>query len=104
MIPVISGAGAGQFGAWVVVFPIGAGAVLMVAIAVVWNLPFPWRRYPLRLASALALPGHTDGYPAISHADFVAALAEVDTFVDISEDDLLRIYDIAMRRSGAERK
>jgi len=37
-------------------------------------------------------------YPDITHADFVAALSQLDTYVDISEEDLLRIYETACRR------
>ncbi len=100
LIPVISGAATDDYGLGLVLFPIGAGAVLMVVLAILYNLPFAWRRYPLAL---WARHGNTDapvgdGYADISHADFVAALAEIDTYVDISEEDLLRIYHIAMRR------
>ncbi len=103
VIPVISAPASDGFGLWLVIFPIGTGALLMVLFAMIYNFPFPWRRYPQALAQRLArespkaLPG---GYPDISHADFVAALAEIDTYVDISEEDLLRIYNIAARREA----
>ncbi|HEB67880.1 MAG TPA: hypothetical protein ENI93_08025, partial [Gammaproteobacteria bacterium] len=38
------------------------------------------------------------GYEPISHEDFVYALSHIDTFVDISEEDLLEIYKLATRR------
>ncbi len=100
LIPMISGAVMGDYGFWFVLFPIGLGAALMVAIAVVFNLPFPWRRYPQVLAERMA-PPHERAYPDISHADFVAALSEIDTYVDISEQDLVRIYELATRKADS---
>ncbi|MEO5342500.1 MAG: HPP family protein [Gammaproteobacteria bacterium SHHR-1] len=63
----------------------------ILALGVLLNLPFAWRRYPARLASA-ATPVAGG---VINHEDLVMALSEMDTFVDINEDDLLRIYALA---------
>jgi CBS domain-containing membrane protein len=40
-------------------------------------------------------------YGPIRHEDFVYALSHIDTFVDISEEDLLNIYRLATRRQVA---
>lgn len=108
LIPLISAAVIDSYGYMFVIFPVGLGAVLMVLIAVVFNYPFKWRRYPSGLAvlanSVSAGKARGDVYPDIPHADFVAALSEIDTFVDISEKDLLQIYEIAARRSQADLK
>jgi CBS domain-containing membrane protein len=40
-------------------------------------------------------------YSPIAHEDLVYALSQIDSFVDISEDDLLRIYSLA---TGKERQ
>ncbi len=102
LIPFIGGAVADSYGFAFALFPVGFGAVLIVMIAVIFNYPFAWRRYPLGLAvkpkTRAIAKDQTTAYPDITHADFVAALSEIDTFVDISEQDLLRIYEIASRR------
>ncbi|MDH4275372.1 MAG: HPP family protein [Gammaproteobacteria bacterium] len=80
-----------------VITPILLDALLIVAVAMVFNNLFSSRRYPMGwftreekgAASAFAEPS------AISHADFVYALSQLDTFVDISEQDLMRIYELA---------
>lgn len=98
VIPVISGAAADSWGWAFAFFPIGLGAVVITLVAIAWNAPFPWRRYPpapwARFAGEpdSATPDVQDPYPDITHADFVAALAEIDTYIDVSEQDLLRIY------------
>lgn len=49
LIPILSGTAADEYGLTLVLFPIGFGAILIVAFAVIYNLPFAWRRYPLTL-------------------------------------------------------
>lgn len=73
-------------------------AIILVAAAA-FNALFPWRRYPAYLArrTAPALPAIA-GYEAISHEDFVFALTQMDSFIDVSEEDLLRIYSLATGR------
>jgi len=73
-------------------------AILLVA-AVAFNAFFPWRRYPVFLARrTVKAEAAGAGYEAISHEDFVFALTQMDSFIDISEEDLLRIYGLATGR------
>ena len=101
VIPVLGGITIANGGLIFPLFPVGLGAVMMVLVAIAYNFGFKNRRYPHRLAQWLD-PGDTGPhkcYDDITHADFVAALSEIDTYVDISEDDLLRIYEIASGRA-----
>jgi len=85
-----------------VVTPVMADAVIILAVAIAFNAFFSWRRYPLLLArkAATAAVDSTRGEPgAISHEDFVFALSQIDSFVDVSEEDLLRIYKLATDHS-----
>lgn len=79
--------------------PVLVNVLVILAVAVAFNAMFPWRRYPVFLARRSATPDlATLGYQAISHEDFVFALAELDSFIDVSEEDLLRIYGLATGR------
>ena len=73
---------------------------LTVAGLLVFNYPFRWRRYPRALAVTAAESTRVvpSPYPDISHAQLVAALSQLDSFVDVSEQDLLRIYELATQR------
>lgn len=107
LIPILLGPTADGYGLSLALFPIGTGALAMVVMAILWNLPFAWRRYPLWLAAPAGEDEADEvakGYPDISHADFVAALAELDTFVDIAEEDLVRIYHLATKRDAAHHR
>ncbi len=79
--------------------PILLNAVAILLIAIVFNVLFRWRRYPahLHVREEVATP-EIAGYAPIKHEDFVYALSHIDTFVDISEEDLLAIYELATRR------
>lgn len=75
--------------------PVLMNALLMVAIAVVFNSLFPWRRYP---AFWNRQPKAEPGDQEITHEQVVAALESFDSFVDITEDDLIRLHHLLSRR------
>ena len=71
--------------------------------SVLFNYLFKWRRYPAYLTSRNGKStSAADAYGPINHADLAYALSEMDSFIDITEEDLLRIYRLAIdRNSGA---
>ncbi len=73
--------------------PIMLNALIMLAVAVAYNYPFAWRRYPQAWARRAAPKTEKAMIP---HSRLVYALSQIDTFVDISEEDLQRIYELAM--------
>ena len=79
--------------------PILLNAVSILLVAIVFNGLFRWRRYPAHLhARQKTVQLEVPGYAPIKHEDFVYALSQIDTFVDITEEDLLAIYELATRR------
>ena len=74
-------------------------AVTILFIAIVFNGLFKWRRYPAKLHAKIKTGApQAEHYEPIDHADFVYALSHIDTFVDITEEDLLKIYKLATGR------
>jgi CBS domain-containing membrane protein len=76
--------------------PVLLNVVVLLAVAVTFNYPFAWRRYPQcwhRRAQPLAESAEESMIP---HSSLVYALSQIDTFVDISEEDLQRIYALAL--------
>jgi len=84
-----------------VVAPVMLNVLIILAAAIAFNALFSWRRYPAALVRNTAAPAAA-GYEAISHEDFVYALTEMDSLIDISEEDLLRIYRLATGRRDTE--
>lgn len=96
---VIGGAKVKALGFSFVWSPVALNALTMVAVAVVFNYAFKWRRYPAflnrRPKPPAPAPDSTAPLPApVSHETVVAALRSIDSFVDITEDDLLRLHDL----------
>ena len=66
----------------------------LVAVLVVNNL-LPGRRYPQCIPPATSRKKLHPPRSSIRHEDLQHALEKLDTYLDISEDDLVRIYDLA---------
>ena len=92
---VIGGAGVHSLGYGFVVRPVLLNALLMVAIAIVFNAFFPWRRYP----AGAVRPQTVGAATGPTHAEVIAALRSIDTFVDVSEEDLVRLVGLLSERS-----
>jgi CBS-domain-containing membrane protein len=97
---VIAGPAVDKLGYGFVVRPVLLNATVIVLFAVVFNAPFAWRRYPAQLARR-GRP-RVEG-PEISHEQVVAALRSLDSFVDITEDDLVRLTRILAHSRPTER-
>jgi len=79
--------------------PIMLNALTILTVAIIFNGFFKWRQYPAHLyLRKQAVETKVSGYASISHEDFVFALSHIDTFVDIDESDLLKIYSLATKR------
>jgi len=79
--------------------PILLNATTILLVAILFNGLFKWRRYPAHLhLKRSVVESVGQGYESINHEDFVYALSHIDTFVDITEEDLLEIYKLATRR------
>ena len=88
--------------AWVL-NPVLFNIAVLFAVAVAFNYFFPWRRYPRAMSSPRkkSQVSNDSAESAITHADLVYALSEIDSLIDVSEQDLLHIYDLATRRAVA---
>ncbi len=90
---VFASDGIRELGYGFAVMPVALNVVVLLSIAFLFNAPFAWRRYP----SGWRFSSSTKGHPAISsspltHEEFMEAASELDTFIDVSEDDLLQLH------------
>ncbi|QIF02755.1 HPP family protein [Roseimicrobium sp. ORNL1] len=84
-----------------VLWPVLVNVAIMLAVAVVFNWPFPWRRYPAAL-SKRKHPNKAHPFGRENeHEDIVKALKELDSFVDVTEADLIALsLQIAREREA----
>lgn len=97
---VIGGEVIQSLGYQYIITPVLINVLAILCIAVIFNYPFSWRRYPFYIFKKMQkAESKLTSADEISHADFVYALSQVDSFIDVSEYDLLHIYELATNRS-----
>ncbi|WP_299871605.1 HPP family protein [uncultured Cocleimonas sp.] len=100
---VIGGSATHDLGYQFILTPILLNVIVILLIGILFNYPFAWRRYPVflhRKQNQVTPPNaSTEVIPSITHEDFVYALSEIDSFIDVSEYDLIRIYNLATKKS-----
>lgn len=101
LVSVIGGTEITTMGYAFVVTPVLLNVLVILLTAVVFNYCFTWRRYPAYLgrrkmeSKTGPLP---EGAEAIAREDFVSALSEIDSYIDVTEDDLLTIYNLVTKK------
>lgn len=96
---VIGGVHIHDLGFAYIITPVLVNTLTILVVGVLFNYLFKWRRYPSYLTlKDRKLTAPADVYGPINHADLVYALSEIDSFIDVSEEDLLRIYQLATGR------
>ena len=79
--------------------PVLLNVIVLLAVAVAFNYPFAWRRYPQCWHRRSQPVADVAEESMIPHSNLVYALSQIDTFVDVSEEDLQRIYALALTGS-----
>ena len=98
---VIGGTSVHELGYQFVFTPVMINVAVMLLIALVWNNLFAWRRYPAYFKSRPAASGlqHGDTHIRLRHEDFEYALREIGSYIDITEQDLVNIYEHALKHA-----
>lgn len=97
MIAVIGGEQVQALGYAYLFTPVLMNVLSLLLVAILFNSFFPWRRYPVYLAlSSYTEPQLPKNFSAEPEAeDFDAALAELDSYRDITTEELTELYQRA---------
>jgi len=98
---VVGGPALHQMGYQFVLTPVMINVAVIVSVAIGFNYLFSWRRYPAHFKQTRHKKPVDMPTTSIGHEDLVYALSEVDSFIDVSEQDLLAIYELATGRAEA---
>ncbi|MDD2720878.1 MAG: HPP family protein [Gallionella sp.] len=100
---VIGGAEVHKLGFQYVLTPVLANATLMLLAALVVNYFISSRRYPVGWKKPATPATPATEIPAmpdrLTHTDFDYALKELGTYVDVSEQELAKIYRLAVKHA-----
>ncbi|CAA0080210.1 Uncharacterised protein [Zhongshania aliphaticivorans] len=104
LFAVIGGSSVSDLGFSYVIYPVFTNAVALVIFGILFNALFHWRRYPGHLFSrrqhcAVNSRGFTPSLTLanIATEDFAAALHEMNSFIDVSPEDLSDLFELASR-------
>jgi CBS-domain-containing membrane protein len=89
LIAVLAGSKVSDLGYSFAIWPVGLNALALVLFAVAFNFWFPWRRYPARFHHTKP-PAAGSG---VTHEAVIAAVRSIDSFIDVTEDDIVRLYE-----------
>lgn len=97
LLAVIGGADVTEQGFGFVLMPVLANALILMTVAIVFNAFFAWRRYPAHLAQRQPRTEASRGqrsHPLLEE-DFAAALQKMDSFIDVTPEDLQTLVALA---------
>lgn len=81
-----------------IMYPVALNACLLLLTAILYNSLFHWRTYPAHgITRAQRLRSHRkERQPAfLAQEDLIAAMQQLDSFIDISAEDLNQIFILA---------
>lgn len=78
--------------------PLLLNVLVLIGVGILFNAFFSWRRYPAHLNFRHL--SSNQSFNHLSHEDFSAALLKVDSFVDISTEELAVIFDQALAHAN----
>ncbi len=88
--------------------PVLLNLLCMLSVAFLFNGLFHWRRYPTVLARRQAPADET---PAIerhgsmlSHEDLAAAMEQINSYVDVTSEELAELFDLAVEHAAQSRQ
>jgi CBS-domain-containing membrane protein len=94
---VLGGPAVHALGYTYVFSPVLLNVLVLLVVAIAFNYPLAWRRYPQVWHARCHDPvTGAEEMCMIPHSSLVYALSQIDTFVDVSEADLQQIYTLAM--------
>lgn len=98
---VAGGADIHSLGYGYVYYPVLLNVLSILAIALLFNSLFFWRRYPAYLTRRThsAVAAVTDRQLELTQEDFEAAMQKLDTFIDVSTEELIELLELATRHA-----
>jgi len=100
---VVGGPDIFNLGYGYLLFPLLVNLLVLVAVAILFNYLFSWRRYPSHLTSknyqSVSQSPHTNDDIALTTEDFNAAIQGLDSFVDITEEGLTELLELAKQHA-----
>jgi CBS domain-containing membrane protein len=104
LVAVMGGPNIQSLGYHYVIMPVLLNVMVLLVMAIVINYAFPWRRYPACLKSPQPHAGppqeeDNETHQSFTHSDLEYALKQLNSFIDVTEEDLDKIYILAVQHA-----
>lgn len=99
----IGGSQVQELGYGFLLLPVGLNLAALMAAGLLFNNLFPWRRYPAILMASHKLGEHHAPVAGITHEDLSAAMESLDTYVDITSEELADLFERAWTHAQESR-
>lgn len=103
---VVGGPAIHDLGFAYALYPVGLNCLILGATAILFNYPFPWRRYPASLTHYAPLPPGRGGggYPLPGDEHVRKAMDELNVVLDVGTDELRQVVHraLAIAQSSAD--
>lgn len=98
---VIGGAEIHSLGYGYLFYPVFVNVLSILVVALLFNSVFFWRRYPAYLTRRKhqAVAGPLDRQLELTQEDFEAARQKLDTFIDVTTEELIELLELASRHA-----
>lgn len=99
---VMAGPAVHALGYQYIVTPVLINVFVILIVAIVFNYAFPWRRYPaalMRYREHKNVIPQGEQEPVLNRTEVEHALQQMNMVVDVSQDDLEKIYHLAKNRA-----
>jgi len=98
---IIGGPAIHALGYHYVIAPILLNTVVILVVAIVFNSAFPWRRYPANLMRFSEAPASTPAKAehVIAKKHIEQAISDMDLVVDVTSDDLQRLFILSQEHA-----
>lgn len=103
LIAVVGGPQVHSLGFGYLLCPVLLNTSLMFAAAILFNAPFPWRRYPAGWSHSAPAPTGQREQDTLAHRDIRHAIKQLGLVVDVSEKDLHRLLNLALAHASQQR-
>jgi hypothetical protein len=95
LMAVIGGSSIHHLGYGYVIVPVLINLLVLLLIAIIFNFPFTWRRYP----AGLTVAKQDDRQTQLQHADLQYALEQAGAVSTITEHELAQLFSLAEKHA-----
>lgn len=106
LLVVIGGSRITEMGYLFAFTPVLVNSILLLVVALLVNRMIPGRHYPYNLSLPSTPPAKETSKDKLgfSHQDLIDALQDIDGYIDVTGEDLERIYELATAHAQSRRK